>query len=264
MKTVRDRLWIWGHEAGSHNTGWNLPGPSRMTPAEAAFYLGVPNLVMVRYRDRPAPPVDQYAIPFKALDRIVWSTVGASGKTYDDERAHVYDLAARAPNITGVIMDDFFKSSAEGTEVSALSIDELKNERGRLRVSGHELDLWVVLYDHQLALPVKDHVKLCDTVTFWTWKASDLTDLRRNFEAAEKLAPTCHKVLGCYLWDYGEKRPMPVDLMMGQCEIGLEWLREGRIEGIIFLASCVCDLELEAVEWTRGWIVEVGDTPIGV
>ena len=42
METVRDRLWVWGHEAGSHNAGWNLPTPSRMTPAEGAFYLGVP------------------------------------------------------------------------------------------------------------------------------------------------------------------------------------------------------------------------------
>ena len=72
------------------------------------------------------------------------------------------------------------------------------------------------------------------------------------------LAPACGKVLGCYLWDYGEKKPMPLDLMRHQGESGLRWLRQGRIEGIIFLASCVCDLELQAVEWTRGWVAKVG------
>ena len=64
------------------------------------------------------------------------------------------------------------------------------------------------------------------------------------------------------MWDYGQKRAMPVDLMAMQCETGLEWLHQGRIEGMIFLASCVCDLELEAVEWTRSWIARVGGEPV--
>ncbi len=51
---------------------------------------------------------------------------------------------------------------------------------------------------------------------------------------------------------------MPLDLMKKQCELGRKWLKEGRIEGMIFLASNVCDLELETVEWTRKWIAEVG------
>ena len=73
----------------------------------------------------------------------------------------------------------------------------------------------------------------------------------------ERLAPQCGRALGCYLWDYGKKKPMPLDLMQHQCEMGLEWLKKGRIEGMIFLASCICDLELEAVEWTRNWIAKV-------
>ena len=72
----------------------------------------------------------------------------------------------------------------------------------------------------------------------------------------------CARMLGCYMWDYGKKRPLLVEAMARQCEIGLGWLLEGRIDGIIFLASCICDLELESVEWTRRWIAEVGDTEI--
>ena len=64
------------------------------------------------------------------------------------------------------------------------------------------------------------------------------------------------------MYDYGSRKPMPVDLMQHQCELGLQWLRDGRIDGMIFLASCICDLELEAVEWTREWIQEVGDKPL--
>ena len=45
-RTVRDAFWIFTCAAGSDNERWGLPGPSRMTPAEGAFYLGVPNLIM--------------------------------------------------------------------------------------------------------------------------------------------------------------------------------------------------------------------------
>lgn len=259
MERVRDRCWIWGHEAGSHDAGWDIPGSSRMTPAEGAFYLGVPNLIMVRYGGKPSPPFDQYAVPFRALKNVVWSIVGAGGQTQDEERTHVLELAARFPVITGVMMDDFFRSPTDGGEMGALSLDELRGVQDQLKVSGRKLNLWVVLYNHQLTLPVEEHLSLCDKVAFWTWKAHDLKDLERNFEVAEKKAPSCGKVLGCYMWDYGEKVPMPLDQMKMQCETGLRWLREGRIEGMIFLASCICDLEIETVEWTRDWIAEVGD-----
>ena len=61
------------------------------------------------------------------------------------------------------------------------------------------------------------------------------------------------------MYDYGEKKPMPISLMEQQCQLGLQWLQEERIEGMIFLASCICDLGLEAVEWTREWIQDVGE-----
>jgi len=259
MNTVRDRFWLWGHAAGSHGKSWGLPTPSRMTPAEAALYMGVPNVIMVRYDGRPAPPLTQYAVPFRALKQVVWSVVGASGTTEARERSQVIELARELSNMTGVMMDDFFRASPADGEVGALSLDELQALRNPLSLPERRLDLWVVLYGHQLSLPVRDHLELCDKVTFWTWKAEDLEHLERDFEAVEALAQSCGKVLGCYMWDYGTKQPMPVEWMKRQCETGLRWLREGRIEGMIFLASCICDLDLEAVEWTRRWIAEVGD-----
>ena len=109
MDTVRDRFWIWGHEAGSHNNSYGLPGTSRMTPLEGACYLGVPNMVMVRYHDRPSMPFDQYAIPFRTLKKVYWSTVGAGGRSSAEERQHVFELAGRFPNIVGLFLDDFFR-----------------------------------------------------------------------------------------------------------------------------------------------------------
>jgi hypothetical protein len=61
---VKDWLWLWGHDAGSHNESWRLPKPSRITPVEAALYLGVPNVIMVRYLGRPPCPSTSTPCPF--------------------------------------------------------------------------------------------------------------------------------------------------------------------------------------------------------
>jgi hypothetical protein len=261
MELVRDRFWIWGHEAGSHGMAeWGVPEPSRITPVEGAHYMGIPNIILVRYNNKPAPPYQQYALPFKSLKKVVWSIVGAGGFTQDEDRAKVLEIPQFLPNMTGVMMDDFFRDSHDENTVGTLSVSELENMRKLLKTPKPKLDLWVVLYDHQLDKPVTNHLKYCDTVAFWLWQGENIRTLESIFDKAEKVIPKkAKKVLGCYMWDYGPHRPMPLDLMEKQCELGLKWLKQGRIEGMIFLASCICDLELEAVEWTRKWIAEVGD-----
>jgi len=255
MNTIRDRLWIWGHEAGSHDREYNTPAPSRMTPVEGACYLNVPNMIMVRYEGQPAPPYDQYARAFRPFNQFVWSIVGAGGETSEEEIDHVRRLAEQNPNMTGFMMDDFFRNDMDQTVV--YSPGQLADIRKRLVIEDRPLDLWVVLYQYQLDRPVQDHLAHCDVVSYWTWQAERLTQLEDDFARLEALSPQTRKVLGCYMWDYGNKKPMPLDLMKHQCEIGLRWLEEGRIEGMVFLASCICDLDIEAVEWTRGWIEEI-------
>jgi len=255
MSNVREKLWIWGHEAGSHNTYKGLAKPSRMTPAEGAFYMGLPNLILVRYDGKPQPPFDQSAIAFRPLQQVVWSIVGAGGASEREEVQQVVALSKRFPNITGAMMDDFFRPSPKP---AVYTPEELAGFRRQLHNAERPLDLWVVLYAHQLALPIREHLRQCDVVAFWTWTEAELVHLEENMDRAEKLKGSARVVLGCYLYDYGADKPMPVSSMQRQCELGLRWLKEGRIAGMIFLASCICDLELPAVEWTRRWIDHVG------
>ncbi len=65
-------------------------------------------------------PFDQYAIPFGALERVVWSVTGASAQTSSEEREHVIELTQRFPNFTGFLMDDLF--ATDGT--AAISVRE--------------------------------------------------------------------------------------------------------------------------------------------
>jgi hypothetical protein len=122
--------------------------------------------------------------------------------------------------------------------------------------------LGVTLYTHQLEMPLGPYLDECDDVSLWTWNAPDLKYLESNFEKCEQLTPTSDKLLGLYMWDYGLHQPIPLDLMEKQCNKALDWLKQGRIRGMIFLTNCICDLGLDAVEWSRAWIAGVGDTAL--
>lgn len=259
MNTVRDRLWLWGHEEGSHNKDWNLTEASTIGPAEAARFMGTSNVIMVRYHENY--DAHAYAESLAGQERVVWSIVGMGGLNEGIDLAPVRAMAAKYPNWTGVMMDDFFFPT-ERDPVAVYTVDDIKAIQSQLKVGERKLDLWVVLYDHQLEMPVQNHLAECDVVTFWTWYAKDLDKLEDNFARAEALAPQCRKVLGCYMWDYGDQAPMSIEQMQHQCELGLRWLREGRIDGMVFLASCICDLDIEVVHWTREWIERVGSEAV--
>ncbi|MDD5707637.1 MAG: hypothetical protein PHR35_17090 [Kiritimatiellae bacterium] len=252
QETLGDRLWIWGHEVGSHDS-YIKPRKSTITPIEAAKSMGLTNLIMVRYEGKPAPPYESYARPFASLRQFVWSIVGGGGHPADGDFDAALDLAARFPNMTGVIMDDFFQ--VEASDTFSYTVEQLRDIRKRLHSQAKPLDLWTVVYlDRSLEKPIAPYLAECDVITAWTWWAGNLPRLESNLTRLEAMAPGKRIVLGCYLYDYGGNKPMPQAAMEEQCRLGLRWLQEGRIEGMVFLASCVCDQPFEAVEWTRSWI----------
>ncbi|TAM83335.1 MAG: hypothetical protein EPN47_04285 [Acidobacteria bacterium] len=227
----------------------------------------MPNLILVGLPDpkvpsswKPeTPDFDAYAISFRPLKRVVWFIGRGYLEMDPKDLAVVRQLAQKFPNIVGVIMDDFFRFTLDGSEVGNRTPGELAYIRNRLQVEGRKLDLWMTLYDHNLKYEIVPYLHHVDVASYWTGNAKDLEKLEEGFEELEKAMPGLRKVLGCYMWDYGSHSPMPVALMQKQCELGLKWLREGRIEGMIFLGSGNCDLDLKAVEWTRDWIQKVGD-----
>lgn len=204
-------------------------------------------------------PYDRLAIAMRSLNRISWGITGARGETSSDERDHVLSLASRTPNVTGLVMDDFINWDTGEPELSISTLQDLQRAR---HLPTRSLDLMTILYTHQLDIDLSGYLPYCNQISLWTWHAKDLDGLSSNLERLEAIAPDHDYFLGCYIWDLGPRAPMPLDRFQYQCEAGLDWLRSGRITGMIFLASCYCDLELDTVEWLRGWIAEIGDMPI--
>jgi hypothetical protein len=266
IETVRDRLWIWGHPAGVYNDSFLAPLQRKSTiePVAAATRLGLSNMIFVRYEGQPAPPFAEYYRPFQKLDRVYWSLVGASGATSGQERAQVFRLAEQNANIVGFILDDFFHGHvidrpAEAGEPfeASLSPDELR-QLGQRTVRGKRLPLMAVVYTGQISPRARTHLAEVDELCLWTWRPADLARLEQNLAELEQLAPGKRIFLGCYMFDFADRRPLDAEVMRRQTELGHGWLQSGRIAGIIFLATPNVDIGLEAVEWTRGWIGRVG------
>ena len=272
--TVRDRLWMWTHPAGSYDTArskdewpftdYGFSKTSRMTPAEGALYLGLPNVVFLRYIGRPLPgDFEVVARTLRPFKQVVWAINIAPRRsgpaqfswTSIDEEDHnaIRGLMKRYPNLIGVIMDDYFRTSGERrTTKGKAEVQTFKSSFGRA-------EFWDAIYTVDIENTHKDHLAMVDVTTLWTRACKDLVNLEPNFEKICRMFPRARKVLGCYMWDYlGEKGPIPIPLMQLQCELGLQWLKAGRIEGICFIASPMCDMDVEAVEWVRHWIQHVG------
>jgi hypothetical protein len=266
--TVRDRLWLFGMpvEPILHPALW-VPKGRLMTTLEAAMYLGIPNALWGVQRNFPEPPWDTHVRPLTPLKRVVLSALGEAASDRND-LDEVLRMAEQFPNVTGAILDDFFGYVDGQRQQARFSLDELKRIADRLHSGPRRLDLYVVIYSNQLDLPLDDYLACCDVVTYWHWWAPDLANLEPDFAQLEQRAGHMRKMLGCYFTDMGGGEPaegtegegkIPLELMRQQCETGLKWLREGRIEGIILLGNYHCGFGIETVEWTKQWIAEVGD-----
>ncbi len=145
---------------------------------------------------------------------------------------------------------------------ASLTPEELAELRSQTVINGKRVPIVCGVYENQISQRIMPHIDQVDKVALWTWFGRDLIHLEKNFEELENLVAPKPILLGCYMYDYGANKPLTVEQMEYQCERGLEWLRAGRIEGMIFLGSNICDQELEAVEWTREWVSKVGDEPL--
>ena len=262
MGKLKDKFWLWGQNAGAHhevmNNYFKLPGVNTMTPLEGACYLGVPNCCRVVMGNKPRPPFDQESMKLVSMRNVVWSVLGASGSN-DVDIQEVLRQSEMFPNISGGVLDDFF---TEHGSIPRMSIEQLRDVHEQLHNKRRPLDLWIVVYDYQLNSPVKEYLNECDVVTFWTWKGCELANLDRNFAQLKEMTPGKRRLAGCYMWDYGDSKPLTIKDMEFQCGRYLEWMKSGDIEGIIFCSNCIADIGLDTVEWTRKWIAETGNIEI--
>lgn len=259
---VRDILWVWGNPEMATPGAHPLAAFAQAAPAERAALLGVPNVVMAGLG---LPNDDAEAFvrteQVAAAPRLVWEIApdgAGDGRpfVYTETIARIRRLALEFPRIEGVLLDD----------MSTIAIDKgfkpehIRGIRECLGEDHERIKVWGVLYTMNLDRPgIQDYLRELDVISLWTWHARDIVNLDENVARCAQLCPGKPIVLGLYLHDYGEGRPIPQDLLERQCAIALTLAKAGRIDGMVFLTI---DNEPEALAWTANWIKQAGEQSV--
>lgn len=267
MGIVRDKLWIFGARAhqddiylyNSPETTQNLPN-SRITPAEAALMLDIPNVLMINCDGVPAPfSIDAYGYmeSFCRMKNVLWNSTGSSGFRVGNEEAFICELAERYPNVIGTYLDDLFlrfSKEPDSVEKCAAFLKEVRNGLDR---APRKMDIYVTWYTHHMDVLDEKLMNYIDGLTLWTWKSEELPLLEERVNKIAENFPQKKRLLGIYLYDFNSRKAVPNELMEHQCKVALRLLKEKKIDGMVFEANTVMGVGLPSELWLREWLEKV-------
>jgi hypothetical protein len=255
---LRERFWLWGHPEGRYNNEYGNTKNSRMTPMEGCLYLGVKNTFMV--------PVGidvnrrQYNKSFKTLRQVGWE-VYAAGENPEIIEPYIAE-AADFPNIGCVVFDDFQR----GGGYKKIPIENLWRIRERLHTNEvRPLKMWMVLYTQEFGLDrkkdedFKRYIEPFDGIIMWTWKESDVVLIDEKFEIFKELTPNNRRMLGCYLYNFGESKQATGKAVKWQLDRYRELILKEEAEGVVLHTNTMADLDYEAYDVAVEWMEKHGD-----
>lgn len=268
-----DKFWLWGHGRQIENIedkdNPNLrgrPGISKLSCAEAAREMGIPNICRIALEPAEKPPYAPELRESEDMKQIVWSVLGCGKLDARNDLDELINNAKNFPNIVGGVMDDFFPNT-NPEKTKKYTPEVLKTMRERLHTEvDRKLDLWVVVYNWDFEyenFSIKPYLDECDVATMWTYHPDNLKNLEKTYQKMRDVWGYDRPLYaGCYMWSFSEKKPIDMDVMKMQLDTYYEWIKVGKIDGIIFCHNYLVDLDIEAVKYTKKWIAEHGDEAI--
>ncbi|NUM56270.1 MAG: DUF1080 domain-containing protein [Candidatus Hydrogenedentes bacterium] len=258
--SFRDSVWVWGNPEMAREGRHTAVSFAQASPMERARILGAPNVIMAGHglpsSDESA---DREMAGVRDARRIVWEIAPAVGGSapfdYSDSIARIKRLAAQHPAIEGILLDDM-STVAIG---AGLKPEHIRAIREQLGSDNERIRIWGVVYSMNLRDPMLDaYVRELDVINLWTWHARDLPQLAENVAYCAAQWPDKPIVVGLYLHDYGDGRPIPADLLQQSNETALSMARGKQIHGVVYLTI---DNEPEAVLRTAQWLREQAGGP---
>ena len=266
MAIARDKMWIFG--AREHFDDIFLFDNaektktlrrSRITPGEAALMLDIPNVLLVNCDGAPTPySMDAYGYleSFCRMKKVLWSSVGSGGFRCGNEEEFICDVADRYPNIVGTYLDDLYARflTADPENATEVCTEFLGEIRKNLDKAPRRMDIYVTWYMQHLDILNDRLLEHIDGLTLWTGTCDELHLLEERFKKVENSFPDKKKLIGIYLYDFATRKGVPADLMKHQCELSLELMKKGKVDGMIFEANTVMGVGLESELWLREWL----------
>ncbi len=154
-------------------------------------------------------------------------------------------LAARCPQLSGVVIDDFYNDypkllTAENLrDIKGALLGKHVDENGNLdhssKATTPHLKLYAVLYNHQLNRVDRTVLDLIDGVSFWIWKQNEThAQFDDYIETIEKNYPNKEILAGVYVFNGEVMSPAGVHHVI---ERAVDLYASGRIIGLFVFSA---------------------------
>jgi len=101
-----------------------------------------------------------------------------------------------------------------------------------------------------------------DGIIMWTWEEKDVPLIPEKFELFKKMTPHNRRMVGVYLYNFGEHKQATGTAVTWQLNWAREKLLAGEIEGIVLHTNTMADLDFEAYDAAVSWMEAHGDEEI--
>ncbi len=266
-QTIRDRLWLWGMKVNVLQEGTDYGnlgfGTSRMTVEDAIQRTGVRNVVMAG-----GLPIDRSSLAaMPSARRIICKTAihgpgpeaGIEMDACIDKLIAAKGMASHDPRIEAFHVDDFSTGSIDrGVKPEHLARLQFVNA-----TRGPHLVLGATIYTMSV-----DRPELPPLLPYFAqylvplWHADRIDGVPAVLDHLADLSGEKPVLLCLYVYDFGNSKPIPRDLMQRHLDLAEELILEEKVAGMLICGTCMMDLDWEANACYYDWVESVGDREI--
>jgi len=267
-ETVKDRVWLWGMKANvlqeSSGDGAGGFGTSRMTVTQAIERTGVRNVIMAG-----GLPIDRTSLALMPSARRIickWSVHKHVGGQivldYDDcvdKLLAAKRLAAADTRVEAYHIDDF----STGSIAAGVAPEHLARLQFVNAVQPPQVPLGGTIYTLSL-----DRPELPALLPYFAymlvplWHVDQIETLPDALGRLSDLSGGKPMLLCLYVYDFGNGREIPRDLMQRQLDLAERLICEERVTGLAICGTCMMDLDWEANHCFYEWLESAGERRI--
>ena len=267
-QTVKDRVWLWGMRVNAlQETGDGTApafGTSTMTVTQAIEKTGVRNVIMAG-----GLPIDRTSLDLMpSAKRIIckWSVHKHVGgklvldcEDCVDKLLAAKRLAAADARIETYHIDDFSTGSIE----AGVAPEHLAQLQFVNAVQPPQLPLGGTVYTLSL-----DRPELPALLPYFAymlvplWHTDQIDTLPAALDRLSELSGGKPMLLCLYVYDFGNGRQIPRELMQRQLDLAEQLICEERVTGLAICGTCMMDLDWEANHCLYEWLERAGHREI--
>ena len=265
--TLRDHLWLWGMNV---NHLQNLKRyeftdeTSTLSTQQAIEKTGIRNVLIAG----GLPLTRESMAQLPSAKRIIakWGmhrkVDGKNQVDYQcafDAMLQAKELAAEDPRIEAYLLDDYSTNTVEGGVLPQHMADLQFENFAR----PPQLPLMATVYEMSL-----EDDRLHRVLPYFAgylnplWHAANIEQQRGYAARLAEISGNKPLLLCIYVYDFGNEKKIPYDLMRHQLEVSEEMIRAREVYGVVILGTCMMDLDWEANKALYDWLDERADTTI--